>query len=828
MSSILNRIATTNNNGGADHLYQQMEQTGEEVSGTLSFRDGSTQWMSSMVDAFDSTRDVTYHEDVPLADFFARPAKVASYTWSTSDISPFFQTLDPWSLFFNNVRFSNRLSNFQNFSGNVHMKFVINGNSFLYGRLMADYFPMRAFDNWSVTAGGAAGDVVNLTQASQRLHLYLDPCESQAGELALPFIWPYDKINMPAGDFTSLGTMYLRQLQPLKHANGATASINISVFVWATNVKLSIPTVVDIAGIAPQAGSFDEYGKGPVSGIASAIAGAAGRLVGVPVIGRYARATQMMSGALGGVASLFGFSRPAIIADYSDMHPTPVSRIANYNVSDNCAKLSMDAKQELTIDPTVIGISPGDEMAISALAGKESYLVQFPWTVARVANDILWTSRVGPLATISGGNIYNTALSYATLPFQYWRGSIVYRFQIVASGFHKGRLLIVWDPYAQGSGPETNVQYSKIVDLADERDFTFEVGWGASRTYLPTPAAALLQAYRTTPAWNTPDASWNGVVSVYVLNELTTPNSTVNNDIAINVFVSGCADYKVAAPSEVNIRSLGTIVALTPQSGTFEEVDTEEKNAPRHEEPKETIAVCQPLRSDADSVYFGEVITSLRQLIRRYSLWASLLSPTVATVNVQTLQMPDFPPPRGYSAYGAVLKTANNYNPAATTMLNYLSFGYMAFRGGLRHKVVMGNAVTANGIVSVVSRDSTLGGAPGIYARGTAEVITTQLAFAVNRTNNIMSTCQSGGHINTYSQQPTMEFELPMYRDHRFAVTRTNGYRSIFGVYLASHTMTTAVPASIVPMYDVYVAGAEDATFMCFQGCVPLQIVAVS
>lgn len=829
MSQILNRIATTNNNNsGSDNLYQQSEMRETIQTQTLSFRDGADQWMAKMNDSYDVTRDVTYHEDVPLGDFFGRPIKIAEYDWSTSDATSFFQSFDPWSLYILNKRVANRMSNFQNFSGKLHVKFVINGNSFMYGRIMCDYFPLKAYDTYSTVTVNS----FNRTQASQRLHIFLDPTQSQGGELELPFVWFKDKVDLVTGEYASLGTMYMREFQPLKHANGAVSTVNISVFAWMTEVKLSIPTVQNIAGLVAQAGFMDEYGKSPVSAMASTVAAAAGKLGNIPIIGKYARATQMMVGAAGNIASIFGFSRPAVVADYTDMKAAPVSRIANYNTSDNVAKLTMDCKQELSVDPSIVGVAPGDELAISALAKKESYLTTFTWAVTSASGAALFGTRVGPVSPIDvvlPVTYYLPAVTYATLPFQYWRGSMIYRFQIVASGFHKGRLLLVWDPKAQATAPETNVQYSKIVDLAEERDFCFEVGWGSNTTYLNVPFVGNLAAYNTSGTITTVDAteSFNGVLSVYVLNELVVPNSTVNNDIAINVFVSACDDYKVSVPTPTSIQQLTPIQYLEPQSGAFEEVDTEQKNAPVNEVASETFAMCQPITSEVDGVYFGEAIVSLRQLIRRYTLWSSLGGVVNAGRHIQRLRMPDFPAHRGYTQFGATnyvgVGPAGNFNPSLTTILHYLSVAYLGYRGGIRHKVVMGQLNNTAGNLAVVTRDQAISNYAAVYATAASDVITSQYAFATNRVNGLLLSGQTGGHIIPMPLQNALEFELPMYTKNRFLSTRNMGTRAPFSADNFSHTITIETGANtVIPSYDIFLAGAEDMTFVGFQGAPPL------
>lgn len=831
MSSILNRIATiNNNNSGSDNLYQQSEIKQTSETATLSFRDGTEQWLARMNETYDDTRDVTYHEDVPLGDFFARPVQIAEYTWATSDVTAFFQSFNPWTLYMNNKRVANRLSNFQNFSGKLHVKFVINGNSFMYGRIMCDYFPLRNYDIISDTSVNA----FNRTQASQRLHIFLDPTMSQGGEMELPFVWFKDKVNLPAGDFNDLGVMYMREFQELKHANGADVAASISVFAWATDVKLSIPTVTNISGLVAQAGTMDEYGTTPVSAMAAAVASAAGKLANVPMIGKYARATQMMSGAMSSVASIFGFSRPAVIDNYQDMKAAPLSRLANYNTSDNVAKLSLDVKQELTIDPAVVGVSPGDELAITALAAKESYLSSFDVLTSNNSGDVLWSTRVGPQGQISNSGTavyYLPAVTYATLPFLYWRGTMKFRFQIVASGFHKGRLLFVWDPRAQTTTPETNIQYTKIVDLADERDITFEVGWGSEKTYLNVPDIDAIEVTQLT-AISTPDTteSWNGVLSVYVLNKLVVPNDTVDNDISINVYISGCEDYKVAVPTGSTILRLAPQLSLVPQSGTFEEVTLIDENAPQNEQAKETFAMCQPLVTNADSVYFGETVVSLRQLMRRYSLWSSLAGVVAANRHIQKLRMPDFPAHRGFTAYGATLNAGvqgtGNFNPSNTTIMHYLAMAYMAYRGGIRHKVVLGQVTNTACGVMTVARDTQVSAYTAIYATAVTDVITSQWAFAANRLNTGLNTCQTGGHCVPTFLQTALEFDLPNYTNNRFLSTRNLGIRGNYAADNFSHTITLETGSNtVVPSYDIFIAGAEDSTFVGFQGCPPVSKV---
>lgn len=772
---------------------------------------------------------MTYHEDVPLRDFFARPIKVASYTWSTSDVTPFYQDIDPWSLYFTNKRVANRISNYQNVSANLHVKFVINGNSFYYGRVMAEYFPLKNYDNISDVTGLSLLPVI---QASQRLHAYIDPCESQGCELYLPFIWFYDKMNMTVGDYANMGRVYLRGLNVLKHANGATGSLTIAMFVWASNVKMSIPTIQDIAGIVPQAGKMDEYGSGIVSGMATAVANASGRLAKVPYIGKYARATEMVSSTLGDVARMFGFSKPAVISDYTDMRPSYVGRLAVTSGGDNSAKLTVDPKQELTIDPSVVGLSGADELTIKAIATKETYYNVYNWTIANVPGDVLMSARVGPSWRYTASQLYMTACMYAASPFLYWRGSMKYRFQMVASGYHKGRLLVVWDPAAQNASPETNIQYSKVIDLAQDRDVTFEVGWGSPRTWLSVPIpGTIFGNVQTTAYTTTVSDTWNGVLTVYVLNELTSSNSAVNNDIQFNLFVSACDDFEVAVPSTDVIYRYTTGPQIVPQAGAFEEVMVDGKNAPQSEVSMGTFSMCNKPADDSAAVYFGERITSFRQMLKRFDLNTTTYLPTSATDSLQTnVIYSNYPQPRGYAFYGLVPNAAGkNVNYANTGIMNYLGFAFLGYRGGQRRKYVYSSPAAAktNTTMSVVRLNTLNSSQQGVTSR-TIDV-STPAAFATEKAienRNVFA----GSHVTITGEQPVLEVEIPFYNNARFLSTRNIGVQTAnsFDACQGLHSVRIDVPVNGKGWIDAYVAAAEDTTFIGFQGCPPISYLTLA
>lgn len=758
--------------------------------------------------------------DVQLKDFFARPVQIGAYTW-TPGTTWTTQFLAVWSLYLQNPRVVNRMANYKNMSGKLCVKFMVNGNSFYYGRLMAYYFPMQQGDISSIVTIGVPAKSLG----SQRMKLFIDPAESQGGVMKLPFFWPYDKVDLTsANDFGAIGNVVILALNELKHANASTTPVSITVYAWMEDVKLSSPTVIDPTFITAQAGG-DEYGDGLISMPASATARMAGKLTGAPMIGKYMKATSIAAGAAASVAKMFGMSRPAAIEAPVPMLPKYVSGFAVTDQADPASKLTVDSKQELTIDPSVTGVNGGDEMSLTHLASIESYITTFAWNVAYVPKTILFAARCCPQHFYRNGTpAYTTvpACGFVANAFKYWRGTMRYRFQVVSSGFHKGRLLIVWDPAAGVSSPETNVQFTKIMDISNERDVTIEVGWGQQTTWLETNDLSISNYSNNALTYTTMDTTrqTNGVLTVYVLNDLTTPNSVVNNDIQVNVFVSMCSDAAFAVPSD-RIKTYSPYTqGVSPQAGGDLEVDAS-NNLPVMEQGTEKVAECVEQTDATDLVYIGETVSSFRQLIKRYNLH-TVLGNLGANPGYFIWNTSDFPVGRGYYANGLRTGTTLNYNNLNTTMLTYMAFGFTAFRGGIRNKIIavsFGSNATLSSLTASRNLTTTFAVPSLVASTATTQVLFEDQALAAN------STGLEGMHFTPTGVQPVLEVEYPFYTNSRFASCRI-GY-SAPSNFVSTATNTHKIVAygpNQATLYQVYVSGAEDATFSMFQGCIPFQI----
>lgn len=676
--------------------------TSDSTQQNVEFGNQHDPYIYAVDSSTDPTRSFEDMTDVDLNRFFSRPIKIAEREWSTSVNLDF--DIDPWSLFFENPRVLNRITNFNLLRAVLHVKIVINGNGFQYGRMLVSYNPLDGYDDMSTNSALVRQDLV---QASQLPHVFLNPTMSTGGELRLPMFYHRNYISIPDALWYQMGRLYFRTLNPLKHANGANDVVTVSVFAWAEDVTLSMLTSIDTGSLVPQSGEIDEANlKGVISGPATAVSRAASILGRIPYIGPFARATEIGASAVAGIAKVFGYSRPLITKSPEPYKPTITSSLAVTTLPDTSQKLTLDDKQELSIDPRIAGISPMDPMNIAGIAQRESYLTTFAWNIGTAPETLLWNSRVSPVTWVQSATagqptkpgFHFPACAFAALPFKYWRGTMKFRFQIVASAFHKGRLKVVFDPYSLG-GPdylgftEYNVNYLRIVDIADEADFTIEVGNAQPVSYLDHAYPgqdSVTEVHSTTPYISKGDG--NGVIAVYIVNELTSPNSTINNDIEVNVFVSMGDDFEVAVPEDTIERFI-----LQPQSGTAPDtIALDEMDAPM-QTTSTVIGQGPTYNNHLSSVFIGETIASFRPLLKRFTLWNALPVVEQGPVEIDA-RFPAFPYYRGYGVGGADL---NNYNYVNTLLIHWVRWAHSGARGSIRYKIIPRGPINCNDLIQV-------------------------------------------------------------------------------------------------------------------------------
>ena len=778
----------------------------------------------------DPTRMLQDSDDANLGNFFNRPVKIHTEEWGTNTTLAF--DIDPWNLYFTNKRVINRISNFKLLRANLKVKVVINGNGFQYGRALVTYLPLNQYDSLSSNAALIREDLV---QSSQQPHVFLDPTTSTGGELTLPFFWHENYLDVSTGTWSQMGQMFFRSLNALKHANGANDRVTISVFAWAENVQTSVLTSRNPILLTPQSGEeVDEANAtGTISGPATAVAKVSNALSTIPALSPFAMATSQFATGIAGLAKLFGYSRPPVTKNPEPYRAHPTSSLAVTNVPDTAYKLTVDDKQELTVDPRIAGLSSDDPLCIKDIAKRESYLTTFAWTIGTTPESLLWNSRITPVTWAESAGTTTAyhfpACAMASLPFQYWTGSMTFRFQIVASAFHKGRIKIVYDPDWLET-TEYNTNYLEIIDIAEKQDFSITIGNGQTRTLLDhhypgrDPASEIYSTDLITK-----DGPGNGVVGVYVVNELTTPNSDVNNDIEINVFVSMSDDFEVFVP-ESHFEKF----VFKPQSGFEAHSGTEQslvvpesQDTPEPSAPQQTVTenIGPGWQDNAlvNKVFTGETIMSFRQLLKRYTLHERIWTGSSITNKrcIVSMSRNMFPYLRG-NVNGAAHTAQGGapYNYCNTLLLHWVTLAFQGWRGSIRRKILVQGFTDASGYGNAyVQRmpmfDKYSGYTQSLYTENVSDSVAKCAYTVVRNDDNLLGNLETkltgvNGMLYMHtSVNPTAEFEIPYYSTFRFTPGKEQDHNSP-NQYSEGFAMVAQVPSDPETKLDILAAIGED------------------
>lgn len=793
----------------------------QTTRGTLAFIDNNPSYTCEVSSNNDSTRNSTNDENTSLSNFFERPIQIAAYDWAVNgDLDA---VINPWSLWAANPRVANRLSNFRNFRGNMHIKVILNGNSFYWGRALLSYMPLPKLSPWYRTTGDA-----DIMTASQRPHIYLDPTTSQGGHMVLPFYCADDCIDMTiVNEFRDFGELWLRSISQLRQASGLTQAVDVKIYAWVENIQLTSPTSVAINGLTPQAG--DEYGDGPISRPANIISKVAGALENVPAVAPLAMATQMAAKGIGKLAASVGYSRPRNISNIDSVRiwQTGDLALSDTNVTNN--SLSMVAKNEVTLDPRTVGLGDADEMDFSYLAAKESYLVSADWGLNESTNTVIISLPVTPvLRRINNDALFPlpgmvmAPMGLVATPFKFWRGSIKYRFQIAASGYHKGRILAVWDPVDGTSSPETNVVYSKIIDIAETKDFSITIGWGGTSPGLDVGDLPVANMFTTAIPFTPSLDKHNGSLTLYVLNSLVTSGSATN-PVQVITSVSS-PELEVWSPDPDNMKELSAFPppspvlaeAFTMQAGNeMSDATGQSENAAPEGTGMDEYAGGKAVDITLPAILAGESIVSYRQLLKRFCFervvgrsWTATTSSFVHS----ELPVKSYPFYRGHVPNGLHSYAGNTINSSPTTPFNFIAACFASFRGSVRYKVFpsMGNAKPDSLFVS----------------RGDIANLTASSVAYANNINNLslfrsqIDESFGGSQYSNAVQGNVLDFEIPYYAKRRFSTVYSPNTSSIraLGAKINAIKYPDGTTETKEQTFDLYKAVGEDFNFFFFTG----------
>jgi hypothetical protein len=581
-----------------------------------------------------------------------------------------------------------KLDNYPFMRCDLHVKIQINASPFYYGALLISYEPLNGFFN-SAPVSTSLGD--ELVSYSQRPHVWVYPQNSEGAEIVLPFIYPYEWVDVTATtNVRYLGRLFGDSPDILRNANSAAGTdVNITMTAWAENIQLNGMTVE--ASMQSKNRVKDEYSSnGAISKPASAIARASGLLSKLPVIGPFATATSIAAEGVSDIAKLFGYSKVPVASDVNPFKNLPFHGLAVSDISDATEKLTVDSKNELTINNMCIGERNEDPLNISEFVRRQSYLTNFLWSASDTKDTLLWNTYISPYMSVFDTSpsqmtvVNGTPMWLVAQMFEHWRGDLIFDFKIICSKYHRGRLRFSWDPVGNvattGTPEDTaHTTYNHILDITDNTELSLRVPYNQQAAYLKTPSLVSATIFSTTALAKDTSNTVNGILTVRVLTEQTSPVNSA--DIQVLVSVRGADNMEFANPKEIS-KTLGF---FTVQS------ENRDKVFETHEATMGSPSTVDP---NLNLVYMGEKVTSLRELLMRCNLDRALVlleNITISTIHtVIQNRRPIFPgyDPKGiHNALGLVSGVSTTYNYVSPTPYHLVSSCFLGERGSFTWKV---------------------------------------------------------------------------------------------------------------------------------------------
>lgn len=719
--------------------------------------------------------------DIQLGQYLSRPTLIAQFDWTSAQTpgTPI-STIDPWTLFMTDTSINRKLCNFAYLRANLKLKIVVNASPFYYGMARVFYEPLMStgFTRYNTSW---PSDLTSTT-TSQIPGVYIQPQASAGAELSLPFLWNKNWLNITsAAEVSEMGRLRTIPFYPLKSANGvATPVVRINIFAWLENVELMGPTLV----LPLQA--KEEWASGPISRPATVVAAIASALANVPVIGQFARATEMIATAGARAAALFGYTKVPNVENVSALVPRPNPQLSNAETGIPSEKLTLDPKQEVSIDPTLHGLPNCDELAIPYVVQKESFVTVQEWDMLNAQDATILQARVTPIhysshtvPTVTPTNtVYAfTPMAYLANMFQYWRGDIIFRVKIVCTKFHKGRLRVTYDPVGNlGTNTNTyNTSFTQIIDIGQENNVEFKVPYHQAKGWLE---CGPWNNKNWTTSGTFPSNSYsNGVISIRVLNPLTGPTST--GSVGVMLFVRGGESFEFAVPVPLEtVDTTGTEMLSFNALQADDEVDI----TPTQVVVGDPHQVQHP---DRYGLNFGEQFISLRKVLRRYAWCEDLAVPSQTVTTEKMYQagwvLPLTSPNPGYAndaihTYGAAGTSKINFVPM--THISYIRNMYIGWRGSIDNIFQIDDAGLGELAYLTIERYNKFVGATDYYTRvgtifgynytvGGANNLTSKKA---ERTLSYTFHKLGGASLTDAHVNPGTSVQFPYYNDYNFSI----------------------------------------------------------
>lgn len=757
-----------------------------------------------------------------LGQFHMRPVRILEVTVTDSDTVPSRVSVSPWSAVMQHPAIQRKLDNFAFIRGNLCIEAVVNATQFSMGAFLIDYQPLTTTTPTTIFDDTGANALFSLTSRTQRDNIICYYSGSRGGTMKLPFFYPKDWLRLgETAEITQMGLLTGSQMVALSSANGqAGIKASINIFAWLEDVELSGSTL----NLAAQASSRSEYDPSrPLSTTASAVAAAASHLKRLPVIGRFATATEMGAKLLAAGFAAFGFTNVPVIGSISALKPTGAPPLASTEIGFPSESLTLDPKCELSIDPAIAGLQPNDALAIQHVVTREAYLTSTVWSDSMAEDTLIFYAGICPaywnwVAHTGYNAFWPVPMAWASDLFQFWRGDIILRLVAVCTPFHKGRLRVTYDPQGdlRSTADLTTECYTQILDLSETQEVEIRVPYRQALHWLKNPPI------QNTNFWSTSSSPGNnlhfegytnGSISVRVLTQLQGPVTPASFNI--QVFVRAAENFEFAGMNEEYLTGTPNTV-FTPQATPQKETSLM-GNTTSGPPPNQYLE------------YIGEAVTSLRQVLRRSTISyvenTLSLSTTNLITGVLTRRQTRFPLAYGFDPNGA--SVANEIVGGSTAPFNFVGRhpmawimpAYVGVRGSTSWNYIVDGATSLHAVTTFRDPFTATSAAWNTFAAFTTTGIHSRDQYA--RALALAEGTGSGGQaVTSQPTQNSLSVRYPFVSQYKFQGTAPSTYfQADTNADNRSHNVTVQVnaPVGAFPLFmRAYAAAGTDFDLLKF------------
>lgn len=445
---------------------------------------------------------------------------------------------------------------------------------------------------------------------------------------------------------------------------------------------------------------------GPISEVASGVKTAANGIERIPVLGEIAKpitsAVKWFADIVGGVASIFGWSKPRNQNQIMPYQNVPAWGYSLYKGIDMSVPLAFDPNNELgdlkdvfpsAVDEMAIGYVCGNPAVKHVLSWKTTDVVQTPisngddWGGVIPVGMPCYSKKIravkGDTTTTNTEVIDAAPCEYVANLFSYWRATMCYRITVVKTAFHTGRLEIFFEPGKIPVAPtDTNIapdltqltkelapsdnNYKYILDLTNDTEVTIKVPYVSNKMFMKTTG---IYGANKENDWNFSE-SFTGFLCIRPITKLMCPD-TVSDNVSIVIW-KWAEDVVVVEPKPLlsgptqvynppaTTKATAHIINVSMQINLTNKTNENEVRFFDSDDAEQQNSVALMKGS-------GEQVVNLRPLLRTFRTISDNWN---LPANTKT----------------AITTLTDTTDSEGRDYMSYLSFLYRFYRGGRRYK----------------------------------------------------------------------------------------------------------------------------------------------